>query len=1177
MNLSKKFQYTMMLIVIVLLLGSALPALSSPNVTQTVKIENVDHEYTNEEIGVNSIVEGDSSISLTTIDPSSTHLAFTNFTNVFIANTTTTYDIDTQLQLFHIDANASSQIEINATLASSNSDLEAVLYWIDVFDQDFNPIAFAESNIFETPNIQRLPFRAEYDGIYYIQIFVAEGIEFDPRISLSVAMYPPGQIQVGERQRAVLNSNGYERIVDIMDYFQDVGFYNEFYDVQLDTLAGDTQNVVRGLSTAIYGLSRSGIFRGASAAELGFLEVEAVAPHFGVANKTLELMDSYRHVNNGIYTTNPLSGNDQAKLSENVYALMAMMEFWNVLDFSNPFRIILETRINDTMNAINDVFYDGTDGYVETSSLNGDGTPNVQGDVVYTESNALLVQLLVAFPFTGILNTFDFNTRAQDTYNNIETNLVTDGSNVNITSLNNIKVPFEYYNKNNADREFDTRLISQIFYMDMQNPVIGHPFLDPFSKVDLDLATKVMENIFKLYSSSNGLLYTKLNISSGLIEETTNTNEISFFLNSLTRVAGNWKNIADPSVQDVSRTIYKRTVGLKGSLDTVMFDEQSNSYFATYDHASGFVSRRDESFSSNSFIANTAILDYLSTEFPVQVIIETQKETIVDSESFAFIFFRKVEAIQSFVWFNPLFQFTVDATIFSTEIGFSQNEVFDLGGFEFDTGFLDFPFTPVKRGTFSLNLDLKQEGVTQLVGNISSTALGIVRPEFSFSDFEIFSDGEDLETTISIIDENGVALSNLEVELSLGIPIDQILENKIMKAKYYTTDRTDVSGNIDIDFDISSVVTDFNLFTAGGTGLSLNQFQKIEAVLPIFLQVSNAEAKNLFFDRPIVLELRIQQAQMRLIVSPSFLEVVQGSDDSYSFTISVINQDNEPVSLVNVAYDINGISNSVTTGTDGSATVTISSLNILSLTFPQETIKFTLSHNSYQTHRIEKVLNIIENRIKINANPVQLEIRGRSFFESDVTKLAIEVNTEDRFSNLITANVSIAFKDPSKVTDLDKALADTGIFQSPHTFQIDPSGLDPGEYDIVINADKTGLSPSVTERTITVTAPTLYESLVTVGLLYGGWLLLRFSGMILGGLLSVTGYNTECPHCGTSTRSSNNACHSCGNLLPKKGRKSATLVTPPVSSEIKPADVGTPPSEYQPTSMDEDKPSKDFD
>ncbi|MFV2016323.1 MAG: hypothetical protein ACC656_12895, partial [Candidatus Heimdallarchaeota archaeon] len=211
------------------------------------------------------------------------------------------------------------------------------------------------------------------------------------------------------------------------------------------------------------------------------------------------------------------------------------------------------------------------------------------------------------------------------------------------------------------------------------------------------------------------------------------------------------------------------------------------------------------------------------------------------------------------------------------------------------------------------------------------------------------------------------------------------------------------------------------------------------------------------------------------------------------------------------------------------------------------------------------------------ANPVQLEIRGKTFFERDVTKLAIEVNTEDRFAKLITSNVSIVFKNPSEIKDMDKALTDTGIFQSPHTFEIDPSGLDPGEYEIVINADKTGLSSSVTERKITVTEPTLYESVVTVGLLYSGWLLLKFGGVLLGSILSVVGYRTECPHCHTSTRSTNNACHSCGNLLPKKGVKSQPLITPPISTDTAPMVDESPSTEYQPSSLDDDRPAKDFD
>ncbi|MHA2031282.1 MAG: hypothetical protein ACW99Q_18040, partial [Candidatus Kariarchaeaceae archaeon] len=280
MKFPRYSNFTFILIMIVMLMGSSSQLLSVSTGQNTVLVEEINNISIPQEypLEYNSIADTKSPIGLDQVIPGAIEIPLQNFTNIYRGNTSAQFGTDLQEQVFYIQANASSQLELNVTLAAINSDLEGVLYWVDIFDQDFNSIAFAESNPFETPNIQRLPFRAEYDGLYYISIFVAEGFDLDPIISLSLVMFPPGQIQVGEKQRAVLNSNGYERIIDIMDYFQDVGYYNESFHVQVDTLQGDSQNFVKGMSTAIYGLSRSGIFRGASAAELGFQEAQAVAP-----------------------------------------------------------------------------------------------------------------------------------------------------------------------------------------------------------------------------------------------------------------------------------------------------------------------------------------------------------------------------------------------------------------------------------------------------------------------------------------------------------------------------------------------------------------------------------------------------------------------------------------------------------------------------------------------------------------------------------------------------------------------------------------------------------------------------------------------------------------------------------------------------------------------------------
>ncbi len=173
------------------------------------------------------------------------------------------------------------------------------------------------------------------------------------------------------------------------------------------------------------------------------------------------------------------------------------------------------------------------------------------------------------------------------------------------------------------------------------------------------------------------------------------------------------------------------------------------------------------------------------------------------------------------------------------------------------------------------------------------------------------------------------------------------------------------------------------------------------------------------------------------------------------------------------------------------------------------------------------------------------------------TLVSLEVTTEDAFGQLITANVSLHWIDPS-VSDYN--LEELGTHLSPYTFDIDSGKLNSGEYEVRVVASRSGMSEESVNRLITITAPSFFDTAITALLLYGAWILTRFLG---AGYALVSGLSLiSCPHCSTKTKGGNRVCHSCGHSLIGKSGVIETKLT-----EVKPLPE-KPISEDQPLKDD---------
>ncbi|MHA2171223.1 MAG: hypothetical protein ACXAB7_15110, partial [Candidatus Kariarchaeaceae archaeon] len=1105
----------------------------------------------------------------------------------FIGNDSRSISVDNLEYWYKFSANQTAFIEILVELLPRSDRHEGVnldfeifrlhpageLEWIEVAGQ---PGEFDEFFAFQAPET----------GDYLVVVYlVGEDIGLTTPFEITVIKNPTGEIKEGTSK--IVESVGHEAVLNILDYFTDEGYVDPVtLDTQIASLEQDPENFVQGIANTILGLLRAGVSISAREIAAGGDPAGMFDTFLTVSQNLLTEMDRYR-MPNGIYMINssylssdPGIGNETTSLTANVNAFMAMIELWQFYNVS----IEIETQIgfpgdqatadtllanaNQTLTAILTTFNDTVEqGFAENAVIDDvTGQLKSRGNLFYLESNALFSQILGAYndsysslesnPIQADLVRANLKSLQSDIFNFAVTSLLK--QDIIFDSIKPIGLGHEYYNSSDSSVSSSSTILGQVYLMDILTPQVINPSIIPFNLTSLELVSDFAYNILRTFKTENGMIVSQINNSNGNQSPDSNLFEVSLLLNSLIRLGAKWRELGDISndqlnYDEISRTWFRAAQDILESINSNLYDSQSNSYFAQYDHATGTIYRVDTTIKSNSFVANAIFLDYMTANFPIQVYLETQTNVMVNSEAVAIISINKVVMPDSWIWFNFETKSTLEAHFHSDSIGFSERTIVDLNIFDFEAGFLPFSFEPKKRGTFNLTLDLYQEEFLVLSGSISGTALGEVVPEVSFSDFQIFSDESSFSATLGLVDEEGNALSNLEVKASVFQLPNEIENDPTLSTKYLSKDRTDVSGNVDVKFNIATLIQDFNLQQGiqETGGINVNQIGNPAnaIVVPVFLNVSNAATFNLQMNHPIVIPLEIKIARMFAIISPTVLEIIQGSGNDYSFSIDIVNQKAEAVSRAKVFYEVNNRKNSITTDTDGSGTITISGADLISVPPPSMLINFTLEHSSYPNKTLTRPVNVRENTIRINANPVQLEVKGQNFFErgfgltgSKGTLVSLEVTTEDAFGQLITANVSLQWIDPS-VSDYN--LEELGMHLSPYTFDLDSSKLDAGEYQIRVVASRSGMNQETVDRLITITDPSFLDTAITALLLYGAWILTKF---LAAGYAFVIGLSMmSCPHCNTKTKGNNRVCHSCGNALSGKSDPINTK-----QSEVKP-------------------------
>ena len=169
------------------------------------------------------------------------------------------------------------------------------------------------------------------------------------------------------------------------------------------------------------------------------------------------------------------------------------------------------------------------------------------------------------------------------------------------------------------------------------------------------------------------------------------------------------------------------------------------------------------------------------------------------------------------------------------------------------------------------------------------TALGILRAEVSNAATTAFAtDDASFTGEFTLVDDQGSAVPNLNVNTSLGFPIDQATNSKYIK-----TGRSDASGKVSVKFDTTTLMTDGII---NQTDILSQKIIPNFIFMTLFINVTNANSLNLQqAENQLKIRLQVRFAKISVRTSPSLLELTQGTTETFSFTTTVLNQDQEPV------------------------------------------------------------------------------------------------------------------------------------------------------------------------------------------------------------------------------------------------------------------------------------------
>jgi hypothetical protein len=1214
--------------------------------------------------------------------------------------------------------NESGPVELSLTTPTST---EVFQLYFDVFTEEYG---YPVGSVFDG-NPMLFSYFAQIDGYNYVSISGFD-VNFEDTFDIYSGDQVTFNLSVSLRKKGVapegalstlFQSIAYERIDNIMTFFHSNGYIQPGENLDLlkggilpsDGLDPDDPNFYKGIGLSIYGLVRAGDFISSANHLIGPAKSNELSKYLNIAYQLFDLANN--SLNIGIDGTDAVyvapSDNTRATLTDNAYMLMAIAEIIYlasrdpIIAFDNSTYL---ANLNDwayvVAQSIINIFEDTEQG-VYTEVVTGLGTSIARENLVYLESMSIVAEAFselhvidgstvnsVPLPATLITEAADIRTKI------LEHLLITYDTNTTVTLLTGVGIGIgvEYWNKSSDLKSNTSSLMGNLAYA-----------LHRTSQFDYVNASLITTNLLRLFTiPGTSLLKQKaLIIDDGtILPDYISTLENSEFILLAQRLENKWKEIENNT--DASRSWGRKSINTLSSLFDLLYDDVEKAVFGLYDNQAQVLIADDNNINSNRFVANAFINTILVRIFPVQMGVIAGKDNIVGDNAEISLELSQIPQLDSVTWWDFLITFNFQLKIEIPTFSYVSSETVDLADFADFSGntasskFITKTYKATQKGNYTIYISLSVEGRDLLSQIIELTALGIVRAEYVESDLIFATDDESFTAKFALIDDNGIAIANLNTNASLGQPFE-----KATLSTYVKTARSDASGKISIKFDTNKLAQDgiinqsqilnlpkiptyyfinlyvnvtnadsqnlkqaelvlkipikiklakfyanFDLSTLqfstadsefegvvtilDGSGVAtpnlkldaalgdpiatsltkygekyitrdkltdssgkvtlkftvssfekdkINRTQLSELpVMPsfmifdLFINITTSSSFNYAGD--IIARVKVNLAEINARISPSTLEITQGTSEAFTFSVNALDQDQNPINNATISYSIKnvpGSDNSVFTNVDGEAVITFRDSDLFGLSnlaiayggATNTTIIMQITHSSYPTRTLEKTITVLGNKLKITANPVQTNIKQASLFEPKKSVIDVEVATEDSFGKLVTAEVRLNWSNPelNKIFNLDEL----GTHITPYTFSVDPSALPVGEHNFLIIAKKDGITtthvvknpgnitlakvsslqsiestdqidffdrPVVLARKIIIEPNTIQDIIISIVGILSGFVIAKGVGIATEKGLILTKQKRHCPHCEEFIGGKQKVCPHCGRDVP---------------------------------------------
>ncbi|RMG25094.1 MAG: zinc ribbon domain-containing protein [Methanobacteriota archaeon] len=1085
-------------------------------------------------------------------------------------------------------------------------------------------VDFKSTSEFDLPMTTDYP--ADKTGDHFVVVYATDLVDFEfgpgEFVSLNVTIqhFKAGAVRSNEKT-STFQSDPINLIFAVQDYLSSSNFIDlDTATVNLGLLDQNDPDFAKVIGLSVYGLLKTS----ETLAKVNNPDItqmqQTLARYVNLAYEIFKLANNTMlEPTNGLFyyrpnESNPGLNNFVTYLSDNVYMLIALNEIQYFAGKSGSASLNFDlSQITQFIVKINErivaMFKQSQGNYTERLEITGyneDANTDVfdasdYASLTVSPINSLESYALLAenFYWAQLFPIFQFSPANE--MEDLVSYLIT---NMNVTSvagktLNHAGIFASYYNATSGGPSDEIDLIGNSFLVSHLNTYAKQTAfstaLNKGPEEVLQVASQLMENILRIFSEDNGdsfLLYSKVNSKDSSLNEKAirNIDNVAAIF-AMNRIAVNWETY-NPGNSGAAITRSWKIRSLLGldALHERFFDEREHFYFGYWDDQGKKFIVDNNQVDKNIFLANTFIEAVLADMFPVEMVAIEQPDLLVGDEGQITLGLSQFVTDGTWIWWDPFKPFTFDIKVTIPKFDYVKTETVLLDSFNAqDTLYIPFTYEITERGVYDVQIELSTEGLVLLSQTVQSRALGVARTEFGIEAFSITD--STYATDLTFIDEKGDVLSSLQVSGSLGLPFDDSIPK--FDQKYIRSGRTDTSGKLELTFSVKDLSDD---------GLvNLTELYSQDPIPPfkeifLYLNITNSGAFNLE-SRILVVPVRVLLNRVNMRVSPTNLEITQGTTETFTFSVTALDQNQNPIKDASISYrvkEIPEIKNTVFTDLDGEATISfrdqelfaLSNLAIIAnqgrntnnLETINVTIEMTLNSSLYPVRTIERTLTILPNSLVITANPVQLSVKEANIIEQSIPPIDVEVAVSDIFSRVVNAFVSITWSDP-KINDIVPLNA-AEKHLSPYTFSVDVSSLPAGNYTLLIIAEKDGITstveidtnnpglslaqvpeihrPVITARNIVIESSTVEDVAISLFSVLSALAIAKGIEFLGGFSLQVIGITRKCPFCDEVISSRVPVCPNCGrdvkdNEKPKDTPEHAISPPEPQPEEEEPA------------------------